>query len=75
MMLYSWLLNYEEYMMPKKRKKDYRKLIFFFLKNIKSKARIKQIYVKTKELWLEEIREDIKEPLNDDAFPSSRDSP
>ncbi|MBQ9590821.1 MAG: hypothetical protein IJR29_11650 [Butyrivibrio sp.] len=59
----------------KKRKKDYRKLIFFFLKNMKSKARIKEIYEKTKDLWIEEIRENIKEPLNDDETVSSRDSP
>lgn len=61
-------------MMSKKKKKDYRKLIVFFLKSMKSKARIQRVYEVTKDLWTEEIRENVNEPLND-GTASSRDSP
>lgn len=60
--------------MSKKKKKDYRKLIVFFLKSMKSKARIQRVYEVTKDLWTEEIRENVNEPLND-GTASSRDSP
>ena len=60
--------------MPKNNKKDYINLISFFLKNM-SKRSVKEVFEKSKDLWIREIAENIKEEPPDECVSSSRDSP